>query len=95
MLEAYSVNADVTANSAVPFNSVSLVKGKTALLSPANGSGRGLLCLSALGYGWRHGTAARRTVPPGKNRKGDAAGGERNQHTDDSRQDGMPQVGFL
>ena len=33
MLEAYSVNADVTANSAVPFNSVSLVKGKTALLS--------------------------------------------------------------
>ena len=33
MLEAYSVNAQVAADSPVRFNSVSMVKGKTAVLS--------------------------------------------------------------
>lgn len=33
MLEAYSLNVDVTANTAVPFNATSIVKGCTATLS--------------------------------------------------------------
>lgn len=33
MIEAYSLNVDVTANGAIPFNSVSLTKGCTAVLA--------------------------------------------------------------
>lgn len=33
MLEAYSTNQSVLANGIIPFNSVSLVKGKTAVLN--------------------------------------------------------------